>query len=158
MNLTPAPHLFPVGHRFEGEEVDLVVRATRPGNKERGRVPSYEMDVVLSGTFTIVGDVNVRIGYTDHLVFYGGQLGYSIERPFRGRRYASKACALTRPIFAAHGMDTVWVTCRPKNVASSRTCELLGCQYIETVTVPKGTDLFKRGDRQLMRFRWLIVE
>jgi len=53
----------------------------------------------------------------------------------------------------AHGLKSLWITCDPKNIASRRTCELVGAEYLETVRIPKGTNMYKRGRRFTRRYR-----
>lgn len=145
---------FPVGHRFEGPEVDIVVERLSPADPDKGWLPAYVLKVVLKGQQ--IGSLSVRLGYSDSLVRYGGHLGYGIDTEFRGNRYASKACELTRSIFQSHGMDVVWITCNPENIASTRTCEFLGAEYVQTVDLPPSSDMYQKGERRKKRFRWIV--
>ena len=147
---------FVVGDRFAGDEIDLVLQDLMPADPEKLWVPAYNLHVVYSGAAAKIGEINVRIGYTDELVKYGGHVGYGIDPDHRGHRFAAKACRLIKPIFLAHGMDVVWITCNPDNWPSRKTCEFLGCEFIEIVDLPPDNDMYREGERQKCRYRWTI--
>ena len=107
----------------------------------------------LVGTGTRVGNVDLRIGDTHHLVMYGGHLGYSVLPRYRGNRYAARSCTLLLPLAREHGMERIWITCNPDNLASKRTCEILGAELVETVDVPSGTAAYRKGERQKLRYK-----
>ena len=73
--------------------------------------------------------------------------------PARGRHYAERACRLLLPLARAHGMQTLWITCNPENVASRRTCERLGASFIDVVALPANHMLYQRGERVKCRYR-----
>jgi len=52
-----------------------------------------------------------------------------------------------------HGMTIVWITCNPENVASRRTCELVGGELVEIVDLPSDSDMYQEGERQKCRYR-----
>ena len=135
-------------------EIEVVITEKRPADEKRGYVPSYEFAVRLPGNLSSIGRVSLRIGNTEHLVMYGGHIGYGIQEEYRGHRYAAKACNLIKSIALDHGMNTLWITCNPDNYPSRRTCEILGCEFIEIVDLPENTDMYERGERQKCRYRW----
>lgn len=147
---------FQVGHRFVGQEVDVVIRDRYIANPPRGWAPYYDLAICLHGSDIQVGQISVRIGYSDLLVKYAGHIGYGVHEAYRGHRYAAKGCALLPPIFKAHGMDVVWITANPDNWPSRRTCEILGCTLVEIVDVPPDTDMYHYGERRKCRYRWII--
>ena len=147
---------FEVGHRFVGQDVDVVVTACHEADTAKSWAPYYELAIRQKGTDVRVGGISARIGYTDSLVKYGGQIGYGVDEAYRGHRYAAKGCALIKPIFQAHGMDVVWITNNPDNWPSRRTCELLGCKFVEIVDLKPGNDMYDMGERQKCRYRWII--
>lgn len=81
------------------------------------------------------GQVALRIG-DGKALFYLGHIGYHIDPPFRGNHYAARACRLCVPILQQRGFMTAVITTDIDNVPSIRTCEQLGCEYEETVSVP----------------------
>ena len=76
-----------------------------------------------------------------------GQKAESVNKKFRGHRYAARSCRLILPLAA------VWLTVDPKNVPSMKTCELVGAKYIETVRIPKKHEMYAQGARYRRRYR-----
>lgn len=140
------------GRLVEGD-LGLVLVEEYDGDPARELVPSYKFEMRLVGTETRVGNVELRIGDTHHLVMYGGHLGYSVLPRYRGNRYAARSCALLLPLARQHGMERIWITCNPDNLASKRTCEILGADLVETVDVPSNTAAYRKGERQKLRYK-----
>lgn len=134
--------------------LELRVRELAPANILPGFVPAYHFDMIDADTGDIVGRISLRLGDTEHLVQYGGQIAYGVEEPHRGHRYAARACRLLFPLAFAHGIDPLWITCNPDNIASRRTCELAGGELVEIVDLPTDCDMYEDGERQKCRFRF----
>jgi tagatose 1,6-diphosphate aldolase len=100
-----------------------------------------------------VGSATLRIAGGDYYERYAGQIGYGVELPYRGRHYAARSCRLLFEVARRHGLSQLWITCNPENVASRRTCELVGGELVEIVDVPPTLDLYREGDRQKCRYR-----
>ena len=98
------------------------------------------------------GSIRLRIGSIRRLR-YAGHIGYDVNKRYRGNRYAARACRLLLPLAGAHGLRAVWITCPPSNMASRRTCELVGGKYVETVRVPKDHDMYGDGIHRVRRYR-----
>lgn len=147
---------FALGKRFKGAEVDIVISRLASAAPEKEWAAAYHFNIMLSGTSTKVGQIDARVGYTDNLVKYGGHIGYGINKARRGHAYAAKACQLTRPIFHAHHMDVIWITCNPDNWPSRKTCEKLGCTLVGIVNLPPDSDMYKQGERRKCRYRWIL--
>jgi tagatose 1,6-diphosphate aldolase len=143
---------------FTNGEIEVVIKEKVVCDSERGYVPSYEFTVRLPVIHTLVGRVNLRIGNTEQLVKYGGHIGYGIQEEFRGHHYAAKACELIKPVALDHGLRTLWITCNPDNYSSRRTCEILGCEFVEIVDIPEDLPEYAQGERQKCRYRWDIGE
>lgn len=135
-------------------EIEVVVRQKLAEDDEEGLIPSYECDVRLPDGSEPAGSVSLRIGTTPHILRYLGHIGYSIRKAYRGHHYAAKACRLVRRIAVDHGLKTLWITCNPENYPSRRTCELLGCEFVEIVNIPENTALYYNGERRKCRYRW----
>lgn len=140
------------GRLVEGD-LTLVLVEKSGGDPACGRVPFYKFEMRLVGTGKRVGNVDLRIGDTHDLVMYGGHLGYAVLPQHRGNRYAARSCALLLPLAREHGMERLWITCNPDNVASRRTCEILGAELIETVELPEGSAAYRKGERQKLRYK-----
>ncbi|MFP4356726.1 MAG: GNAT family N-acetyltransferase [Phycisphaerae bacterium] len=133
-------------------DLQLVLHQTRPGDS-RGWVPSYFFHMVHPGERQPMGYISLRVGNTPHIVRYGGHIGYRVEPPFRGHHYAARSCRLLLPLAAAHGLDPLWITCNPENIASRKSIERAGGVYVETVDVPADTDIYQRGEFRKCRYR-----
>jgi ribosomal-protein-alanine N-acetyltransferase len=134
-------------------EIELYCIAKRPAIPEKKWVPAYDFEIRRNGSR--VGEINLRIGYTDGL-YYGGQIGYSVDEQHRGHGYAAKACRLLVPVIRAHGMKKVLITNNITNIASKRTCEKLGAKLIRVARLPEWHDLFKDGQKFVNIFEWNI--
>jgi len=134
------------------DEILLRLAAAKPANAEMGYVPAYQFDIcLLDGT--PVGTCDLRVGYSSRLRI-GGNIGYSVDEPYRGRHYAARACRQLLKLAARHGMEYVDITCNPDNVASARTCELAGGRLLGRADVPKDHDMYARGERQVLIYRF----
>jgi predicted acetyltransferase len=139
---------------FTDGEIEVVVKEKQTGDEPRGLVPAYHFNIRLRGNPVSVGQVDLRVGNTRHLVMYGGHIGYGVDKDYRGNRYAARACNLIRQVALDHGLRTLWITCNPDNWPSRRTCEILGCELVEIVDLPENTNMYQEGERQKCRYRW----
>ena len=131
----------------------LVCTAKKPAVPEKKFVPAYHFSICLGGEK--IGDINLRIGYTDSL-YYGGQIGYNIDEKFRGNGYAVTACRLLQPVAKAHGMSKLLITNIHTNTASRRVCEKLGARHVRLIRIPEWHDMYKEGKRFVNIFEWLV--
>ena len=135
------------------DDLQLVLVERAPGDPAIDYLPAYKFKMTLAGQDEAIGHIDLRIGNTNHIVMYGGHIGYGTEPAYRGHRYAARACKLLLPLARSHGLDTIWITCNPDNTASRRTCEILGCTLVEIVDLPTYTDMYREGERQKCRYR-----
>ena len=112
--------------RLVDGDLELRLSERYPGDPRTDWVPSYRFRMVHARTGEEMGRIDLRVGYPQHLVLYGGNIGYRVEPRHRGHHYAARACRLLLPLARSHGMQTLWITCNPDNWASRRTCELAG--------------------------------
>ena len=134
-------------------DLELVLVDTYPGEPGKGWVPAYSFEMRKVGSGTYLGRIDLRVGETEHLARYAGHLGYRVEPAHRGHRYAARACRMLLPLARNHGLHTVWITCNPENLASRRTCELAGAEFVEIVDLPRETEMYQRGERRKCRYR-----
>lgn len=134
-------------------DLELILKEARPAEPDRGYVPAYKFKMALVGRDEEIGGIDLRVGNTPHLVLYGGHIGYGVNPEHRGHHYAARACRLLLPLARRHGLNPLWITCNPENIASRRTCELAGATLVEIVNVPEDTDLYLHGDRRKCRYR-----
>lgn len=142
---------------LRGDGVFLSFKEFQPANKAWGRVDLYRYEIWESGQKNRAGLIDLRAGATQHIVNYGGQIGYCVKPRFRGRGLAGQACLLIAPLIRYLGFDEVWITCNPDNHASRRTCLKLGAELVETIPVPPGNDLYARGERWKCRYLWKLL-
>ncbi len=136
------------------EEIRLILRETKEANPEKNHVPAYKFDIALpSGE--VIGKCVLRVGHNDN-TFYGGNIGYSIDEPYRGHRFAAKATKLLLSLAARHGMDYLIITCDVSNVASSRTCLLAGGMFLCDAELPETNDMYERGTRTVRVYKFLV--
>lgn len=154
-----AAYSYPFRHYepIVGDEIALLLNRCLEGNRALEGAPAYLFDIVLLDG-TLVGQIDLRIGTGHSLITYAGQIGYGVDRPYRGRQYAAKACRLLAQVARDHGMDELWITCNPDNLASIRTCEKIGAYFVERVKVPRWSELWRRGDREKLRYRWPLSD
>lgn len=136
------------------DEVVLRFGGIVPGNLERKTVPYYHFRI-LGGESVPIGHINFRIGDTDHVRLSAGHIGFEILAPHRGRRRAFQACKAIAP-FVRSFYEVVTLTCDPDNLASVRTIERLGAEFIDEVRVPPNDPHYLRGSRQKYRYHWTI--
>lgn len=137
-------------------ELTLVHDGYLYGKQALGSVPAYKFRIVRNHDKMHVGEIDVRIGLTDDIRMYGGQLGYGILPYCRGHNYAAKACLLVQKVAISHGMTSLWITCNHDNIASHKTCITIGAVYVDTVPVPAEHELYDRGDRWKCRYLWQL--
>ena len=140
------------GQLIDGD-LELVLAEKYPGDPARGYVPAYRFKMRLAGHDQDVGGIDLRVGDTPHLAMYAGHIGYRVAPEHRGHRYAARACRLLLPLARSHGLKTLWITCNPDNLASRRTCELAGAEFVEIVDLPPDSEMYREGDRQKCRYR-----
>ena len=122
-----------------GSEVSLRLDHTFPGDPARGWVPAYYFDI-MDKNGVKVGACDLRIGHSDGL-YYGGNIGYSVLEEHRGRHYAEKAVRLLFILAKKHDLGYLYITCRPENIPSRRTCERLGGTFMGIEELPPDNDM-----------------
>ena len=150
--------------RFEwlnpGELVDrdlkLILIEKAPGKAKYEYVPAYIFEMQKTDTLQKMGRINLRVGNTEHITMYAGHIGYNVYSQFRGNRYAARSCRLLFPLAKHHGLNPLWITCNPENIASKRTLEIAGGTFVEIVDVPEDNEIYKKGDLKKCRFRFDI--
>jgi len=131
----------------------LILESYAPADPVRGFVPAYHFKMASRATGAVLGRITLRVGNTEPVVLYRGHIGYRVEPEHRGRRYAARGVRLLLPLAARHGIDPVWITCNPENLASRRTCELAGAELVEVVDLPPSEEMYRAGERQKCRYR-----
>lgn len=116
--------------------IDLVPYNAYPPDREMGFGECHDFIITPHGKRREAGRISLRLGESP-CVYYFGHIGYHVDPPFRGNRYAMRACMLLRELILSRGRGSVVITTDPDNLPSRRTCELLGCELERIVDVPR---------------------
>ena len=135
-------------------EIKLVLRETKEAVPEKKHVPAYRFDIALLDG-TVVGNCSFRIWHTP-VIWFAGNIGYEIYEPFRGHRYASKACNLLYKLAIMHDMDYVIITCNVNNAASERSIQLAGGMFISEEDVPQDSEQYQKGSHRVKIYKVLL--
>ena len=122
----------------------------------RGGVQCYHFVSVDQVTERAAGQIRLRVGRTESVpsLLTSGQIGYSVNEPFRGRHFAERDCRLLAPLARAHRILPETITRDPKNIPSRRTCERLGAKLVGIFDVPPDHAMYRDGRRRCYRFAW----
>lgn len=135
-------------------EITLRVASVFDADEKTGYVPMYHFEMVRLGDGAVVGEADLRLGYVRNL-YYGGNIGYTVKKEYRGNAYAQKAVRLIFEVARAHKMPYIIVSCAKRNEASRKTLEKLGGTLLETRIPPVYTGLYQSGlheDTCIFRF------
>lgn len=116
--------------------IDLVPIRLYPPDSDMGFGECYDYIIAPHGQSREAGRISLRLGESP-CVYYFGHIGYHVDPPYRGHRYAQRACALLAPLMRSRGKTSVVITTDPDNIPSRRTCEGLGCEMERIVDVPR---------------------
>ena len=132
---------------FSNSEIRLKTENTSPAIPAKGYVPSYHFSIWSIAQNCEIGRCNLRVGYNDN-TYYGGNIGYEIQLPFRGHHFASQAVLLLEDLAKLHQMPYLIISCRPDNIASRKTAEKAGYQLTGIFPLPEENELYKNGNRE----------
>ena len=137
--------------------IQAAPRGHDPGDPFLGRLPAYHFWMRMADPTPVpvrmAGGVSLRIGDNDNIQRYIGHVGYGVYPPARGHHLAERAVKLLLPLARLHGIELLWITCNPENLASRRTCERLGATLVEQVRIPESHPLYQRGERWKCRYK-----
>lgn len=97
--------------------------------------PARPSDLVPSTTLwwaeddEYLGRISIRHRLTQHLLDYGGHIGYDIRPSARRRGHATAMLARALPVAAGLGIDPALITCDEDNVGSRKVIESNGGQF-----------------------------
>lgn len=154
MTLIENASAYPQPPKLAHGQVQLRLAQVVPGDSSRGFVPYYHFRILVGGNVD-VGHINFRVGDTEHIRQCAGHIGYEISPKFRGNGFAGQACQALAP-FVKLFYPAVTITCDPDNVASRRTIERLGAEFLDEVPVAPTEAQYAQGSRSKQRFRWAV--
>jgi predicted acetyltransferase len=126
---------------------DLELRLSDYSVHSFHRVPTYFFRMISGYSEQELGSINLRIGSTPHLEQYAGHIGYGVHAQHRGHHYAARSVMLLTPLARRLGIDPLWITCDPENMASRRSLEIAGAEFVEIVDVPESCGIRKFGGK-----------
>ncbi len=138
-------------------EIELVLKEKQPAPLREGYVPQYHFDICLPGKSEPIGTIRLRIGNTERITKYAGNIGFMINKEYQSHRYSAKACNLIKRVALDHSIKTCWITCKPGNLPSRKICEIIGANFIEIIDIPEDHDMYQKGLRQMCRYRWDLL-
>jgi tagatose 1,6-diphosphate aldolase len=106
-----------------------------------------------------MGQLSLRLGYTENVVRYRGNIGFSVSERFRGKALAARSCLLLLPILKTIKLSPIWITCNVGNEASRKSIERTGADYVETVKILDSYEYYDHYPPEAkvkLRFRWDI--
>ena len=124
---------------LESNEIKLVLERTAEADPIKRWVPAYHF-LICNKQGEKMGICDLRIGYNEGL-YYGGHIGYAIDKEYQGHHYAAKACLLLFKLAKKHEMDYLYITCDPDNWPSRKTCELLKGELLEIAELPEDNNM-----------------
>lgn len=137
---------------FTDGVIDLVPIRLYPPDSDMGFGECYDYIIAPHGQNREAGRISLRLGESP-CVYYFGHIGYHVDPPFRGHRFAQRACALLKPLMLSRGKKSVVITTDPDNIPSRRTCEGLGCAMERIVPVP--VEIRRRWEISTVKCRYI---
>ncbi|AFS78505.1 putative Acyl-CoA N-acyltransferase [Gottschalkia acidurici 9a] len=132
-------------------EIDLKIEEKIPYNEEKDYVPTYKYRITIHDSDDRIGEINIRIVYNEG-IYFCGNIGYMIEKMYRGNSYAVKACKIIKDVAIAHEMKKLIITCNLDNFPSRKTCEKIGLKLKDMIDLP----MYKEGERQKCIYEWIL--
>lgn len=137
---------------LRGDGIWLRLEHTVDADPMRQWLPTYHFEICLPDGVK-VGRCDLRIGHNE-LTYYGGNIGYEVDAEYRGHHYAGRACRLLFELARRHGLDYLYITCNPENIASARTCEYAGGVLEAIADVPEYNDMYAEGETRKRIYRF----
>lgn len=137
------------------DELTLELASVRPHAVHK--VLTYYFRMIHRDSKDELGGINLRVASTPHIELYAGHIGFGVHPASRGHRYAARATRLLIPLARELQLNPLWITCDPENIASRRSCELAGAEFIEMVDVPTTCIIHRDGHPKKCRYRLLVA-
>ena len=141
---------------LKNDEICLQLVHASGADPVKGWVPAYYFNICLPDG-TPVGKCDLRIGHNEKL-YIGGNIGYSVDEPYRGHHYAEHACRLIIPLMQELNLKSICITANPDNIPSRKTCERIGCELESIVAIPQKYRFVCSGDTKKCRYILRIPE
>ena len=119
---------------ISGAKINLKIIVKNQGNIDE--LPYYYYDIYLADGNIQIGKISIRIGHNYHS-YFNGNIGYEINKEFRGNNFAFQAMSLIINVAKHHQMTYLILTCEEMNIPSYKSIEKLGAELIEIKLPPK---------------------
>ncbi len=126
------------------ESSELILKVTQKYSGDDEIIPFYYYDIIRKADGVTVGKISIRIGNNFHS-YYNGHIGYEIFKEYRGNCYDYKASLMVLYVSRFHGMEFIYLTCDESNVASYKTIERLGAEFVEICNAPRNYFGWREG-------------
>lgn len=139
------------------DDLKLVFTQRTPVSEPDMEITAYHFLMRNALTDEEMGGINIKAGYTENIVKYRGNIGFSVLVNFRGKHYSSRSCLLLVPVLKVLKMNLVWITCNADNSASVKNIERIGAVYQETLTIPPDypyLSFYPEHARNKKRYKW----
>lgn len=120
-------------------------------------IPVYTFKMTDINSSQEMGGINLRVGITENIELYRGNIGFTVFESFRGHHYAGKSCLLLIPFLKTFDFRSIWLRCNTDNIASKKTLEYIGAIYVDTTIIAEDSPYmgFCPPDaRRKLRYRW----
>ncbi len=141
---------------FTDGEVDLVLSNEDVSDAVCGIVDGFTFYMYKAKTRHYMGYVSLRLGESGGL-YYLGHIGYRVEKEYRGRHLAERACRMMLPLIRRLGIHSLVITTNVENTPSRKTAERLGCTLESIVPVPAEYRAICAGAPYKCRYIWHIT-
>ena len=74
------------------ENLKLILTEIGPTNPPDEILEVLKFDMVDRSSKTRMGGINLRLGYTDNVVQYRGNIGFTVFETYRGHSYSARSC------------------------------------------------------------------
>lgn len=136
--------------------VKLKLISENPADNKKKYVPSINYEIVLDDPSMVVGRCVLRLGHNDN-TFWGGNIGYYVDEKYRGHGYAYEACLLLFETAKARGLNELYITCNPENIASKKTCEKLPKGVLlGELEIPLDNEMRDKGEYRKCIFKYIL--
>ena len=118
-----------------------------PATRPEGFVPSTTLLCIRKADERLVGMIDIRHELNDHLLNFGGHIGYSVRPDERQKGYAKAMLHMALQEVTRLNIDRVLVTCNRDNEASRRT--ILACGGVLE------NEIWDEGDKTFVQRYWI---
>lgn len=109
----------------------------------------YVFQIYKNSHYKKIGRITLRLGKTEE-IYYKGNIGYSITKKHRGKKYSKYACVILINYLNKKNIEEIFITTSPKNIASQKICEGLNGRLLKSIIIPQNYKDKKRCDIKLI--------